>query len=46
MPVFAHIAGFPVEESLAGLGPLLVVTCGWCVATLRARLGSRRREVE
>jgi hypothetical protein len=46
MPMFAHIAGFPVEETLAGLGPLLVVTGGWCVAALRTRLGTRRREVE
>jgi hypothetical protein len=46
MPFFGHIAGVPVEEALASLGPLVLVTGGWCLAALRSRLGTRRRGIE
>jgi hypothetical protein len=36
--VFAHIAGMPLEETLAGFGPVLLMAGGGCVAALRARL--------
>jgi hypothetical protein len=35
---FAHIAGMPVEETIASLGPALVLMFGAASATLRARL--------
>ena len=35
---FAHIAGIPIEETLAPIIPALVVAVGAAVATLRARL--------
>jgi hypothetical protein len=38
MPVLAHIAGLPVEETVASFVPVLAVAGGCCVATLRARL--------
>jgi hypothetical protein len=44
MPVFAHIAGIPVEETLAAFGPVLAVTGGCWLAALRSRL--RKREPE
>jgi uncharacterized membrane protein len=44
MVVFAHIAGLPLEETLASFGPVLLVAGGGCVAALRARL-ARLREV-
>jgi len=34
----AHIAGMPVEETIASLGPALLLTFGAASATLRARL--------
>ena len=34
----AHIAGIPVEETIASLGPALLLTFGAASATLRARL--------
>jgi hypothetical protein len=40
---FAHIAGLPVEETLAMLGPLAAVAGGGCLATLRHHLRRRRR---
>jgi hypothetical protein len=43
MPVvFAHIAGMPLEETLAGFGPVLLLAGGGCVAALRARLARLR----
>ena len=36
----AHIAGIPVEETIASLAPALLLTFGAASATLRARLGS------
>jgi hypothetical protein len=36
----AHIAGMPVEETIASLGPTLLLTLGAASTTLRAR--SRR----
>jgi len=38
MPVLAHIAGLPVEETMASFAPVVAVAGGCCVATLRARL--------
>ena len=37
--VFAHIGGMPVEESIAGLGPLLLATGGYVWAMVRSRIG-------
>jgi hypothetical protein len=37
-PVLAHIAGIPVEETVASFMPVVAVAGGCCVATLRARL--------
>jgi hypothetical protein len=34
----AHIAGVPVEETVASFVPVLAVAGGCCVATVRARL--------
>jgi hypothetical protein len=39
---FAHIAGMPVEETIASLGPALLLTLGAASATLRARLRRAR----
>jgi hypothetical protein len=39
---FAHIGGIPIEETLAPLGPALVVAFGVAWAQLRARLRSVR----
>ena len=33
-----HIAGIPFEETLASIGPVLLVAVGAALATLRARL--------
>ena len=41
LPV-AHIAGMPLEETLASLTPALVLTFGAAFATLRARLQQLR----
>ena len=38
----AHIAGMPVEETIASLGPALLVTFGAASATLRTRLRRAR----
>ena len=38
MPPLAHIAGVPVEETVASFLPVLAVAGGCFVATLRARL--------
>ena len=35
--VIAHIGGIPVEETMAGFGPVVAVAGGCCIATLRAR---------
>jgi len=35
--VIAHIGGIPVEETVAGFGPVVAVAGGCCIATLRAR---------
>jgi hypothetical protein len=48
MPVPAHIAGLPVEETVATFAPVVAVAGGCCVATVRSRLrrmrgGSERR---
>ena len=42
MVVFAHIAGMPVEETVASFGPVLLLAGGGCVAALRARLARLR----
>jgi uncharacterized membrane protein len=39
----AHIAGMPVEETVASFGPVLLVAGGGFVAALRARLARMRR---
>jgi hypothetical protein len=38
MIVMAHIAGIPVEETVASFAPVVAVAGGCCVATVRARL--------
>jgi hypothetical protein len=38
--VIAHIAGIPVEETVAGFAPVVAVAGGCCIATVRAK--SRR----
>jgi hypothetical protein len=35
---FAHVGGIPIEETLASLGPALLVAFGVVWANLRARL--------
>ena len=42
VPVLAHIAGLPVEETVASFAPVVAVAGGCCVATLRARLRRMR----
>jgi hypothetical protein len=42
----AHVAGLPVEETLATGGPALLAALTAFVAALRARLGRRSREDE
>jgi hypothetical protein len=37
-PVIAHIAGFPVEETLGALGPMLLAAIGAGLATMRAHV--------
>ena len=39
--MFAHVAGVPVEETLAAFGPVLAVSVSACVAWLRARGSSK-----
>jgi hypothetical protein len=34
----AHVAGMPIEETLASFGPALLVACGVAWTRLRARL--------
>lgn len=44
---FAHIAGIPVEETLASYGPALLIALGAAAAMVRAhlrRLRFRRRK--
>jgi hypothetical protein len=40
--IVAHVAGFPIEETLATSGPALLTVLTFAAAGLRARL--RRRE--
>jgi hypothetical protein len=42
MVVPAHIAGIPVEETVAMFGPFLLMTGGCCVAGVRSRIAKRR----
>ena len=42
MVPFAHIAGVPVEETMASFVPVLALAGGCCVATVRARLRRMR----
>lgn len=42
---FAHIGGIPVEETLASLGPVLLLVLGAASASLRARLRRLRGSV-
>jgi hypothetical protein len=44
MPVVAHIAGVPVEETALSLAPVATVLCGAALVRLRQRL--RRGGVE
>ena len=44
IPVSAHIGGVPVEETLASLGPVLLVGVGMTVAMVRDRLRRLRPE--
>ena len=39
---FAHVGGIPIEETLASLGPALLVAFGVASAQLRARLRAVR----
>ena len=38
VPPFAHIAGVPVEETLATFVPFVALAGGCCVASVRARV--------
>jgi hypothetical protein len=38
MTVVGHVGGIPIEETLASLGPALLVALGVAWANLRARL--------
>jgi hypothetical protein len=40
---FAHIAGMPVEETLASLGPALLIGSGLAWAKLRAQISGTKR---
>jgi hypothetical protein len=40
---FGHVAGLPIEETLASFGPLLLVGSGVAWANLRSRLRARTR---
>jgi hypothetical protein len=42
MPVPAHVAGLPIEETVATFAPVVALAGGCCVATLRARLRRMR----
>lgn len=42
MAVLAHIAGIPVEETIAMAAPVLGATCAALMATLRNHRGRRR----
>ena len=44
--VLAHIAGIPVEETVAGFAPVVAVAGGCCIATLRAKWRRVRGERE
>jgi hypothetical protein len=44
MTISAHIAGLPVEESVATFGAALLATGSCCVVALRSRLRRPRRE--
>jgi hypothetical protein len=39
----AHIAGFPIEEALGSVGPVVLVAVGLATSTLRARYRRARR---
>jgi len=41
---FAHIAGVPVEETVASFVPVIALAGGCCVATVRARLRRVREQ--
>ena len=41
--IVAHVAGIPLEETLAAGGPALLAALGAAVAQLRGRLRRRRR---
>jgi hypothetical protein len=43
MPILAHIAGIPVEETLAMAAPVLGATCAAFMATLRSHRDRRSR---
>jgi hypothetical protein len=40
--IFAHVAGLPLEETLAASGPALLTALGAAVAQLHARLRRKR----
>jgi hypothetical protein len=40
-PLFAHIAGIPVEETVLSFGPVLTVAGGVMVAWVRGRFNSK-----
>ncbi len=42
MNPLAHIAGMPVEETIASIGPALLLTFGGAAATLRGCLRRQR----
>jgi hypothetical protein len=42
IPPGAHIAGLPVEETIASFGPVLLVALGVWATMLRARFRRRR----
>ena len=37
-PVIAHVGGFPVEETLGALGPMLLAAIGAGLGTVRAHV--------
>ncbi len=41
MPVLAHIAGIPIEETIAMAAPVLGATCAALMATFRSNRGRR-----
>jgi hypothetical protein len=40
--VFAHVGGVPIEETIGGLGPFLLVAFGAATVRLRAGWHARR----